>query len=174
MPLKLLLRAKMIMAANWPQLEFTRPEWLWALLALPLLTVFYYRSLVDLPWRQMVLSLVVRTVVALLLIMALAGLNLLNVTREVFVVFALDNSLSVGADGQAAAVEFISEATKDADEKQFAVLPFATAPGSFGKLLPGSSVDDKKPSDGDNTDNRELTVVDLAESLRLKKWKQGD
>ncbi len=173
MPLKLLLRAKMIMAANWPQLEFTRPEWLWALLALPLLTVFYYRSLVDLPWRQMVLSLVVRTVVALLLIMALAGLNLLNVTREVFVVFALDNSLSVGADGQAAAVEFISEATKDADEKQFAVLPFATAPGSFGKLLPGSSVDDKKPSDGDNTDNRELTVVDLAESLRLKKWKQG-
>ena len=95
------------MAENWPQLEFTRPEWLWVLAALPVLTVLYYRSLVDLPWRQMVTSLVVRTVVSLLLILALAGLNLLNVTRDVFVVFALDNSLSVGDEGQKAATDFI-------------------------------------------------------------------
>ena len=119
------------MSNMWPQIEFTRPEWLWAILLIPALAIYYYRSLVDLPWRQMVTSLVVRSIICLLLILALAGINLLDVTREVFVVFAVDNSLSVGDEGKRAADEFILAATKDKDESQFAVLPFASQPGSF-------------------------------------------
>ena len=163
------------MAENWPQLEFTRPEWLWVLAALPVLTVLYYRSLVDLPWRQMVTSLVVRTVVSLLLILALAGLNLLNVTRDVFVVFALDNSLSVGDEGQKAATDFIREATRDADEKQFAVLPFATVPGSFEQAIPESNVADEKltPKLSEGVTENEPSAIDPAAIQQMKKWKQG-
>ena len=120
----------------WPQIEFTRPEWLWALLLIPVLIVYYYRSLVDLPWRQMVTSLVVRSVISLLLILALAGLNLLDVTRQVFVVFAVDNSLSVGHEGKQAAKEFIRSATLDVDKSHFAILPFASQPGSFTSVVP--------------------------------------
>lgn len=127
----------------WPQLECTRPEWLWALLLIPVLIVYYFRSLVDLPWRQMVTSLIVRSVVALLLVMALAGLNILDMTDKVFVVFAVDQSLSVGDEGRQVAEEFIRNATQDVDDEYFAVLPFASAPSGFQKQVSSDSTNDE-------------------------------
>ncbi len=123
------------MTYGWPQLEFTRPEWLWAVLLLPVLVAYFYRSLVDLPWRQMVTSLVVRCVIVLLLILALCGLNWMNRTQQVFVVFAVDESLSVGTKGHEKTEDFLRAATTDRDEESFAILPFASVPGSFQTTL---------------------------------------
>lgn len=147
----------------WPQIEFTRPEWLWALLLIPVLIVYYYRSLVDLPWRQMVTSLVVRSVICLLLILALAGLNLLDVTRQVFVVFAVDNSLSVGHEGKQAAEEFIRSATLDVDKSHFAILPFASQPGSFTSEVPEKA----------ETDSDREKPVSAQVSPEEKTWQEG-
>lgn len=154
------------MSNMWPQIEFTRPEWLWAILLIPALAIYYYRSLVDLPWRQMVTSLVVRSIICLLLILALAGINLLDVTREVFVVFAVDNSLSVGDEGKRTADEFILAATKDKDESQFAVLPFASQPGSFTSVV-------KKETEADDGSDSEDSADAVAISDKQKKWQEG-
>ena len=54
------------------QLELTRPVWLAALAVLPVLVYYFYRSLVDLPPRQMLVSLLVRIIVILLLVLSLA------------------------------------------------------------------------------------------------------
>lgn len=154
----------------WPQLEFTRPEWLWALLLIPALTIYYFRSLVDLPWRQMITSLVVRSIVAVLLVLALAGLNLLDVTRNVFVVFAVDQSLSIGDEGRKASDEFIRNATKDIGKERFAVLPFASVPSSFETIITGDTSDTAAESPSNSADTKSQ-----AESLTQsrEKWQEG-
>ena len=126
------------------QLELTRPEWLAALAVLPVLAYYFYRTLVDLPRRQMVVSLLVRTIVILLLALSLAGLNLLSPTQQLFVVFALDESLSVDDDARSLADEFISNATRDVEPTQYAVLPFAAEPSD-----PQHSADDSQSADSD-------------------------
>ena len=69
--------------------------WLAALVVVPALAFYFYRSLVDLPRRQLLVSLVVRTVIILLLVLSLAGINLLSPTEQLFVIFAVDDSLSI-------------------------------------------------------------------------------
>ncbi len=161
------------MAASWPHLEFTRPEWLWALLLLPLLTVYYYRSLVDLPWRQMVTSLVVRTVVSLFLVLALAGLNLLSATRDVFVIFAVDDSLSIGEAGRTASAEFLQQATKDTPSNQYAILPFASVPGSFENTIPESTAAAGKSESDNVASTDQLVIAGSVAGQAKEKWRQG-
>ncbi len=124
------------------QLELTRPAWLAALAVLPVLVYYFYRSLVDLPRRQMLVSLLVRGVVILLLVLALAGLNLLSPTEQLFVVFAVDESLSVDDDARAKADEFIAAATTDVDPATYAVLPFAAEPEEIKRQ--GSKVEGRE------------------------------
>lgn len=119
------------MSFPWPPLEFTEPAWLWALLLLPFLPLVLTRSLVDLPRRQMLASLLVRSVIVTMLILALSGLSLLRDESRVFVVFAVDESLSVGDAGQQQATAFIRQAVEFSRGTDFAVLPFASQPGSF-------------------------------------------
>lgn len=119
------------MISGWLQLEFLRPVWLVLLVALPVLVVAYVRSLVDLPRRQMLLSLATRAVIVVLLILALAGLQAVRQSRQVFVVFAVDESLSVGAEGQTQAQRFLAAATQGVSADRYAVLPFASSPLDF-------------------------------------------
>ena len=161
------------MAANWPHLEFTQPEWLWALLLLPLLTVYYFRSLVDFPWRQMVASLVVRTVVSLLLVLALAGLNLLSVTHDVFVIFAVDESLSIGDDGRDAAREFLQRATEDAVSGQYSVLPFASVPSRFENTISEVTAAARTLESGTGASADLQVNPGLEESAAKEKWRVG-
>lgn len=111
------------------ELELTRPEFLSALAVVPVLVWFFVRSLVDLPRRQMIVSLVVRTLVCALLALAMCGLNLLKPTKDVFVVFAVDHSLSVDDESRKAAEKFIEDATQGIDAATFSVLPFAAGQG---------------------------------------------
>ena len=123
------------MTWNW-QLELTRPWWLLGLLALPALYYYYRVSLVDFARWQRIASLVVRSLVVALLLLALAGLNLLRPTAEQFVVFTVDRSLSVGEDARAAADRYLAEATAKAGPNRFAVLPFAAKPGDLTREVP--------------------------------------
>ena len=119
------------MGTSAPLLELTRPWWLLGLAALPVLAWFFYRSLVDFSRWQLTTSLVVRSLIAALLVLALAGLNLLRPTREQYVVFAVDRSLSVGDDARKAADDFVAKAVAGVGANRYAVLPFAAEPGSL-------------------------------------------
>lgn len=113
------------------QLELTRPALLAGLVVVPVLVYYFHRSLVDLPRRQMALSLLVRTLIVLLLILSLAGLTLLKPTQELFVVFAVDRSLSVGTESEKPINEFVNQALEYVSANQFALLPFAAEPGAI-------------------------------------------
>src|SRR3954454_14676221 len=117
----------------WPfpiQLELTRPWWLAGVAVLPVLVYYFYRTLVDFVRWQRLLSLLLRSVIVVLLILALAGLSLLRPTRELFVVFAVDRSESVGDEANRAIDNFLARAAPHAGPNRFAVLPFASEPGN--------------------------------------------
>ncbi|MCA9048019.1 MAG: hypothetical protein KDA89_04790, partial [Planctomycetaceae bacterium] len=107
--------------------EFLAPVWLSGVLLLPLLAWVTRRSLADLPRRQMRVSLAVRCVIIVLLLLALAGLNVLRQSHRTFVVLAMDESLSVDGDGRRAAADFIRSAVADGTHN-VAVLPFHAQP----------------------------------------------
>src|SRR5690242_7599373 len=79
-------------------LEFTHPGWLAAVAAVPCVVWYFRRSLVDFARWQRVLSTCVRVTIVLLLVLGLAGLTLLRPTARQFVIVAVDQSLSVGAE----------------------------------------------------------------------------
>jgi Ca-activated chloride channel family protein len=116
------------MAPNF-QLELTRPFWLVGLVLLPVLVYYFYRSLVDFARWQKATSLAARVVIVVLLVLALAGLTLLKPTREQFVVFAVDRSLSVGDASRTAADAFAARAITAAGPNRTATLPFGAEPG---------------------------------------------
>ncbi len=122
-------------------IELTHPLRLVCLAALPVLVYYFYRSLVDFPRWQRVISLVLRSVLVVLLVLALAGLTLLRPTREQFVIFAVDESTSVGWESSAAAAKFLGEALQYVAGNRFAILPFAKEPGSLRETHAPPSVD---------------------------------
>jgi len=110
--------------------EFTRPALL--ILMIPimiLLGLFFARSLSDFPRPQQIVSMLTRSLLALLLILALAGLTWLHRTDEKFVVFVVDQSRSVGTNGQIAAAKFLQLAEQSRGPHKVACLPFAVTAG---------------------------------------------
>src|SRR5262245_33133500 len=91
-------------------LELTRPMALIALVAMPVLIYYFVRSLSDFPRPQRIVSLVTRSIVALLMILALAGLTLLHSVNEQYVIFLVDDSLSVGDEAGKQAAKFVDDA----------------------------------------------------------------
>ncbi len=127
--------------------DFTAPEWLATLGVLPLLAYYFFRSLVDLPRAQRVVSLSVRSVICALLTLVLAGLTLVTPTDEVFVVFAIDRSLSVDNDSAAAADEFVRTAVAATPDGRFTVLPFAAEPAHFSAVAPVKKPEPQPPTE---------------------------
>jgi len=119
--------------------ELTHPARLICLLALPVLLYFFYRSLVDFPKWQTRASLATRPVIILLLVLALSGLTLLSPTTDKFVIFAVDESTSIGAESKKKAEEFLAARLKDAPKDPFAILPFSTQPGKLPHAFPQPS-----------------------------------
>lgn len=111
------------------QLELTHPAWLVGLVALPVLVYYFYRSLADFPRWQKVVSLVCRSIIVALLVLALCGLTLLKPTREQYVVFAVDRSLSVGEESAPTVASFIERALLNVGPHRAAFASFAAAPG---------------------------------------------
>ncbi len=113
------------------QLELTRPAWLLGLIVLPVLAYYYYRSLADFPRLQRIASLTVRSFIALVLVLALCGLTLLKPTRDKYVVFAFDRSLSVGDESQGEVASFIDRALQNTGPHRAGFLDFAARPGAM-------------------------------------------
>ncbi|MBI3461563.1 MAG: VWA domain-containing protein [Planctomycetes bacterium] len=113
------------------QLELTYPAYLATLAALPVLAWYFRRSLVDFSRRQRSFSLAARTAIVVLLALALAGLTLLKPTQELYVIAAVDRSLSIGADSQAKIDEYLGKLIAGRGANQVAILPFAGAPGAL-------------------------------------------
>src|SRR5689334_18767757 len=116
------------MADNSLALEFTHPLRLICLAVIPVLLYYFWRSLVDFPRWQRAVSLAVRTIIIVLLVLALAGLTLLRPTTEQFVVFVVDRSTSVGDESTRVADNFLDDAMAKVGGNKFAILPFAKEP----------------------------------------------
>src|SRR4051794_4281563 len=91
-------------------LGLTHPVRVIFLAVVPVLLYYFYRSLVDFPRWQRALSLAVRTIIVVLLVLALAGLTLLRPTAEQYIVFVVDRSTSVGEESTKVADKFLDEA----------------------------------------------------------------
>ncbi|MFO0974563.1 MAG: VWA domain-containing protein [Phycisphaerae bacterium] len=89
----------MLLAVTWHD-RFDEPRALWLLLLPVVLWLWSRRSLAGLsPGRRMA-ALVARTLVIALLVLALAGLQNVRISRDLSVIFVLDQSRSVPAEKQ--------------------------------------------------------------------------
>jgi Ca-activated chloride channel family protein len=111
-------------------LELTQPWFLLlAALALPILGWYFYRGLTDFSKWQRVASLVARAAFVVLLVAALCGLTWLKKSKDLYVVFAVDDSLSVGDEAKPVADSFLDRATSAARNNKFAFVRFGAEPG---------------------------------------------
>lgn len=110
-------------------LELTRPWFLLGLLALPVVGWYFVRGLTDFARWQRALSLAARTAVIVLLVLALCGINWLRPAKEQFVVFAVDESLSVGDEAKQEVEKYLTEATAAAGRHKAAFVRFGADPG---------------------------------------------
>lgn len=148
--------------------EVPHPWWLASLiLIVTLLAYYYWRSLSDFPLRQRVISFATRTAITILLAFALAGLALLRPTQQQFVIFAIDQSLSVDSandeqlrgEGSKPSAKpsqvdeyldrVFSQSTNPGDHKVM-YLPFAAQAGTLTTERPKSSTEQpsKSPAAG--------------------------
>jgi uncharacterized membrane protein len=91
-------------------LSFSHPGYLLLLLLVPGLVWISRRSLADLRPGRARLALALRLVIALLLIAALAGLQVARPSKNLCVYFILDQSDSIPRERQEAAIRFINDA----------------------------------------------------------------
>lgn len=132
-------------------LELTRPWML--LLALPLaglIVMFYIRSLSDFPRGQKIVSMATRLTILSLILLALSGLTLLRPTRELFVIFVGDQSLSIGEEAKEKARTLLSQVEANVGPNQVAALPFAATPAAieenFGDFFANSETSAGSPN----------------------------
>lgn len=111
-------------------LELTQPWYLLGLLVLPVVGWYFHRGLTDFSRWQRVASLVARTAIVILLVGALCGLTYLKPSKDLYVVFVLDDSLSVGDEGRYAAERFLDRATAAAGTNKVAFVRFGAEPGA--------------------------------------------
>ncbi len=115
------------LTGSW-SLELVRPHMLWLLVLLAPLGWYYLRSLSDFPRWQRLASLACRAVVVVLLVLAIAGLALLNPTTRQYVVFVVDRSLSIDETAEKQVNAYLAEASQAAGANTIAYVDAASAP----------------------------------------------
>jgi Ca-activated chloride channel family protein len=141
-------------------LELTHPLRLLCLAVLPVLVYYFYRSLADFPRRQRLVSLVLRSVIVFLLVLALAGLTLSRPTQQRFVVLAVDQSLSVGSESHEPSRAYLDKAVESAGANRLAFLPFQAEPGKL--TSDRAALDPPKSSDERPTETKPGTNIAAA------------
>ncbi|MFL6216925.1 MAG: VWA domain-containing protein [Blastocatellia bacterium] len=111
------------------KIEFTNP-WALVLLALIPLAVYFARhSLANLSRQRGRASLVVRVVIVLLTVLALAGLRVRSSSRDVALLFLVDVSASVAQDSRAAVLDAINAEINRAGPRDYVgVVAFGREP----------------------------------------------
>src|SRR5882757_5078732 len=92
-------------------LELTQPWLLLGLLVLPVVAYYFVRGLTDFSHWQRVSTLVLRGLVLVLLVGALCGLTWLKPSKDLYVVFVIDDSMSVGDEAKPVIDSFLDRAT---------------------------------------------------------------
>src|SRR5436190_9410017 len=110
-------------------LELTQPWMLLGLLVLPVVVWYFYRGLTDFSKWQRVASLAARALVIVLLVAALCGVSWLKPARDRYVVFVIDDSLSVGDEAKPTIEGFLYQATAAAGDNKAAFVRFGAEPG---------------------------------------------
>ncbi|OWK36953.1 hypothetical protein FRUB_07875 [Fimbriiglobus ruber] len=120
-------------------MELTQPWFLLGLLALPVVVWYFYRGLTDFSKWQRVAALAARAAIVTLLVVSLAGLTWLLPSKELFVVFAVDDSLSVGDEAKPVVDQFLDQATAAAGTNKYAFVKFGAEPGAVAadRAAPG-------------------------------------
>jgi uncharacterized membrane protein len=110
-------------------IEVAHP-WSFLLLGLcvPLLWFAQRRSLADLTPGARRFCLAIRAVILALLVLALAGINLLLPSRKVAAMFVVDHSASISTEARSEADRFVGESIKAAGRNLAGVTGFANAP----------------------------------------------
>ena len=128
--------------------ELTRPIWLSALIALPVLGWYFHRTLVDFDRWQRITSLSGRALIVTLLVLALAGLMLLKPTQEKFVIVVVDRSLSIGDEGRKAVDEYVAKLKETLGDNRVAFLEFDHEPATVTAEL--TSAEANKSASGES------------------------
>ena len=120
-------------------ISFTNP---WALLLWPPLAYYFVwlagHSLADLSALRKRLAVGLRLVIVTLLVLALAGVQLVRYNRDLAVMFVVDYSDSVGPNAKAAAEKYIQAAIeKRKPNDKWGVVVFGRE--AFVDLAPGSA-----------------------------------
>ena len=111
-------------------LELMQPWYLLGLLVLPVVIWYFFHGLTDFTRWQRIASLLARTSVVVLLIGALCGLTWLKPSKDLYVVFVIDDSLSIGEEGKAESEKFLEQASGSAGKNKVAYLRFGAEPGA--------------------------------------------
>jgi uncharacterized membrane protein len=107
------------------QLELARPDALVGLLLLGTLAYHHARGLVDFTRRQRIASLVVRSVILVLIVFALAGLTLLRPTTRQHVIFAIDRSFSVDESAKPRIARLLADVKRARGDNRMTAIDFA-------------------------------------------------
>lgn len=111
--------------------EFTRPTLLILIVPIAIvLGIWFVRSLTDFPRSQRIASLVTRSIMGLLLVLSLAGLTWLHRTHDKFVMFLVDQSLSVGENAETTASDYLKNVAEKKGNDRVAYMPFAASIGN--------------------------------------------
>src|SRR4051794_25985445 len=111
-------------------LELTQPWYLLGLLVLPVVGWYFYRGLTDFSRWQRVVSLALRAGIIVLLVGALCGLTWLKPSKDVYVVYVIDDSLSVGDEARYEVDKFIDRSVAAAGNNKVAFVKFGAEPGA--------------------------------------------
>ena len=93
-------------------LTFEHPEWLWLLLAIPVMVLFSWKPLQSLDPGLRYAALTTRCALILVLVICMAGLEHVRTNKNLTVMFLLDRSRSIPREQYALQEAFIHEAAK--------------------------------------------------------------
>ncbi|NLX15183.1 MAG: VWA domain-containing protein [Phycisphaerales bacterium] len=114
----------MLMAVQWP-ISFDRPAWLWLLLVIPVLATISTRSLSGLDPYRRALAVTLRSLVVVLLAIALAQIQFVKRNENIAVIFVLDRSRSIPEDLRFKTQEYVRKVVSETKgEHRFAVVGF--------------------------------------------------
>ena len=157
--------------------EITRP-WALALLlvALPVLFLFFVRSLSDFPKFQRKLSLIIRGLIVLLLTLALAGFAWLQKTDDQYYVFLIDQSTSISENGRQKLDEVLTAARESVGESKVAFLPFASTTGNVQQAMEENTEGKESKEDKEEEGEGEVKIAsaeELAAEKELAQFRDG-
>lgn len=113
-------------------LDLTHPVYLFGLLALGWVALVYWRSLADISTGQKRILFFVRSLIIVLLVLAISGLSLRTPTHEIETVFLIDKSLSVNTRAGEFTKEYLEKAKNvhdsKSDAKPLKIIEFASSP----------------------------------------------